>query len=198
MAVPVDYRIPPVQPANVVYWQRSLASLQSLASATVHYIGWRARRLTTSIVTWGDADYITASSGVTATHHVRLRTSPICAHIFAAFTYQAHDSESGGCQIEAALYTVAGVLVDGPAVWDSTVGTLPTQTIVHGVGLIGVPEAPHLTTHTGVAESPPLVERPRLLVVDATNRNADLDLQVTTVNCRLRSVTAWELPTAEI
>ncbi len=199
MGILVDFRPPPVQPSNVVNAARSLASLQSLASAAVHYLGYRARRMTSAIVHWGDDDYFDAvgSVGDTVTHHVRLRVSPICTHLFVALIYQAPDDVSGGCQIMLDLKTIAGVTVDGTPTWDSEAGTLQTSSYLGG-GFAVVPEVPFLTLHAGVVENPPLVDRPRCLVVDATNRNTDLDLQVTSVNCRIRAVTVWELPTAQL
>jgi len=192
----VNFRAPAIPDSAVVKATRSLGSWQAIAAITLHCIGWRFRRVAQAIIAWGDADYRTNVAGVTSTHRVRLRTSPNATHLFVAFVYQAMDEVSGGSQITLNLYTVAGVLLDGPVTFDTTVGTLASQTIARG-GMFGglAAEAPYLTAHTGVAEDPPLVDRPRCLVLGSTARNVDCELRITTVSCRLRSITAWELPT---
>lgn len=199
----VDYRIPTVPGAETVRVSRSLASLQPIATATLHLIGWRFRRLTTHQITWSTTGYLDSwSGGAAETHHIRLRPSPNAVHLFVSFVYQAPDEVSGGSSVALNLYTAAGVLVDGPVTFDSDAGTLPTQSVssLQGFGGGNI-EAPFLTAHTGVAEDPPIVDRPRLLYVTSAGagtvdaRNTDCDLRVTQTGARIRSVTAWELPT---
>lgn len=198
----VDFRIPAAVGAQSVHTARSLASLSAIATSTLHLCGWRFRRVVTQQWTWADATFNgysdVGAAGSTNTHRVRWTTSPLAEFLAVVLIYQAADEQSGGSDIALQLYDTAGASQDGPVTLDSEEGTLQTETLDVGRGLFSYPEYPHLTTHTGVVEDPPSVDRPRVLKVPSGVRGAAVELRVTTTSCRLRAATVWELPTPEV
>lgn len=190
----VDFRLPSIPAPSQTYIGRSVSSLQPLASDALHAMGWRFRRVTSTVWTWVDSFGYAHIPPASDTRRVRIRVSPIAQYLHVTFVYQAHGGVSSR-RVQVSLYTIAGALQDGPITFESMDGTLVNQTVAK---FVGFDEYPHLTQHTGTDLRPNADDRLGLLIVPSAARGVECEVRFACTSVRLRSATIWEWPLVQI
>lgn len=200
----VDSRIPPVPVDATVNIAQPLRSLQPIASAALHLMAWRFRRLITAQWTWDPSigyGYSVDPAGETQDRRVRWHTSPLARYLHVTIVYQAAEGGTAPT-IALNLYDIAtSTLQDGPVTFDRSEGTLPGAQVEtgEGAGLASlIDEYPFLVVHTGTDTRPAGDDRVGLLNVPTAARDEDVELVLTPAGARIRAVTVWEYPTVEI